>query len=123
MRGHGWLDILAGPEFEGVRNYFFTMCGATSLYLFSLSKGFNGSTPVLKRLFPDRKEVFYDRVDFIVVIVLGSIIGYVFFHPNTPPQSLAAGFGWIAAVNALGTPNTVHSRIKAIEADDAGGDK
>lgn len=99
-----WLVLLTGPQFAPIRNFFFTLCGSTSLYMFSLSKGFQGSTPVLKRLFPGNRVVFYDRLDFIIVIVLGSIIGTVFFVPTTPAQALAAGFGWITAVNVLSHP-------------------
>jgi hypothetical protein len=100
-----WLLLLTGPQFAPIRNFFFTLCGSTSLYMFSLSKGFQGSGPVLKRLFPGRRPVFYDRMDFIIVIVFGSIIGTVFFVPATPPQALAAGFGWITAVNVLSHPS------------------
>jgi hypothetical protein len=99
-----WLLLLTGPEFAQIRNFFLTLCGSTSLYMFSLSKGFQGSTPVLKRLLPGKRLVFYDRLDFIIVIVLGSIIGTVFFVPTTPAQALAAGFGWITAVNVLSHP-------------------
>jgi hypothetical protein len=114
MHGYKWIMFLMGPEFSPVRNYFFTMCGATALYLFSLTKGFRGSTPVLRRLLPSRSDVFYDRVDFVVVIVLGSVIGTVFFVPSNATQALSAGFGWIAAVNVLSSPSPQHQPIAAM---------
>ena len=64
MQTSHWVEILAGVEFAPVRNFFYTVCGATALYLFSLSKGFRGSTPVLRKLMPDHSTVFYDRIDF-----------------------------------------------------------
>ena len=105
---HGLWIFLTSAEFAFARNFFYTLCGATALYLFSLAKGFKGSTPVLRRLLPSRSDVFYDRLDFFVVIVFGSIIGSVFFVPSNPPQALAAGFGWIAAVNVLSSPGQPH---------------
>jgi uncharacterized membrane protein YbjE (DUF340 family) len=96
-----WLSFVLGPDCAPIRYFLYTVCGATCLYLFSLSKGFEGSVPVLRRLLPNRPSVFYDRVDFLIVIVLGSIVGTVFFVPVTPAQALAAGFGWVSAVNVL----------------------
>jgi hypothetical protein len=86
-------------------NFSLALCGSTALYLFSLSKGFTGAAPKLKQLFPGKQPVFYNRLDFIIVIVLGSVIGIVFFQPQTPTQALAAGFGWISAVNVLSQPS------------------
>ena len=99
--GQTWVAYLAGPQFAPVRQFVITLAAATALYLFSLAKGFTGSTARLKALFPGRSDVFYDRVDFFVVIVFGSVIGTVFFDPKTSPQALAAGFSWIGAVNVL----------------------
>jgi uncharacterized membrane protein YbjE (DUF340 family) len=92
---------LASAECTPIRLFLLTLCGSTALYLFSLSRGFRGSSPVLKKLMPGHRDHYYDRVDFVVMIVFGSIIGTVFFVPTTATQALAAGFGWISAVNVL----------------------
>lgn len=104
MRSTGWLPYLFGDEFAPIRWFILTVCGSTSLYLFSLSKGFQGSLPRLRHLVPGRSNVFYDRLDFLIVVLLGSIIGTVFFGPTNNLQALAAGFGWISAVNVLSSP-------------------
>jgi hypothetical protein len=90
-----WL--ISGP----VINYLVTLFGAIAMFLFSLAKGFEGSKPALKRLLPGKLEVLYDRLDFILIVRSGSIIGTIFFRPGNPLQALSAGFGWTSAVNIL----------------------
>jgi hypothetical protein len=89
-----------------VVNYLITHFGAMAMYLFSLAKGFGGSKPALKRLFPGKPEVLYDRLDFVAIVLAGSVIGTIFFRPLDPLQALAAGFGWTGAVNVLTSKNT-----------------
>ena len=81
--------------------YLTTLFGATAMYVFSLHKGFQGAVDFLKRFFPGRAQVFYDRVDFVIVIFAGSLIGTIAFAPTNTLQALAAGFGWVGAINVL----------------------
>lgn len=78
-----------------------TLFGAAAMYVFSLHKGFEGATPFLKRVLPGRSPVFYSRVDALAVTVVGGIIGFVFFAPASNFEALAAGFGWLGAVNVM----------------------
>jgi hypothetical protein len=78
-----------------------TLLGAGAMYVFSLHKGFQGSVPFLKKVFPGHGAVFYNRLDCILVICFGSIIGTIFFAPSSAIQALAAGFGWVGAINIL----------------------
>jgi hypothetical protein len=97
-----WLLPLAQSDlFSNVVRYMITLLGALCMYLFSFNKGFNGAAPKLRKLFPGRTEVFYERWDFILVVVLGSVIGSIFFGPRDSVHALAAGFGWVGAVNVL----------------------
>lgn len=105
------LQVILGPNFASLRLFLCTMCGALALYLFSLTKGFQGSVPVLKKLLPGHEDVFYNRIDFVIVIVLGSIIGTLFFVPSNPPQALAAGFGWVSGVNILTAPDSAKKQV------------
>jgi hypothetical protein len=96
-----------------VINYVTTLFGASAMYVFSLFKGFNGSVPALKKLLPNRAEVFYDRLDFLILVFTGSIIGTIFFHPQDTLQALSAGFGWSGAINVLVSqrgPDPSHNR-------------
>jgi hypothetical protein len=81
--------------------YSTTLIGAAAMYVFSLHQGFEGSVAFLKRMFPGKSDVFYDRFDFLVVTFLGSFIGYVLFEPKYYPQALSAGLGWVSAVNVV----------------------
>jgi hypothetical protein len=98
------LSETQSPEFSFVLFYLTTLFGATAMYVFALNKGFQGSVPFLKGFFPGRSETFYNRVDFFIVILAGSIIGTISFSPSSSLQALAAGFGWVGAMNVLMTP-------------------
>lgn len=78
-----------------------TLFGAAAMYVFSLHKGFEGATPFLKRVLPGRRPVFYSRVDALLVTILGGVIGFIFFAPASNFEALAAGFGWLGAVNVM----------------------
>jgi hypothetical protein len=98
---------LQGPDFlrvllsDSVLRYVTTLFGASAMYVFSLFKGFTGSVPALQRLLPNRSAVFYDRLDFLILVFTGSIVGTIFFHPQDTLQALSAGFGWVGAINVL----------------------
>lgn len=81
--------------------YLIALLGATSTYVFSLNKGFEGATRFLRRMFPGRSKVFYDRLDFFLVIFVGSGLGFILFGPTTNTQALMAGLGWVSTVNVL----------------------
>jgi hypothetical protein len=86
---------------DKVLNYVTTLFGASAMYVFSLFRGFAGSVPALKKLFPAHTDVFYDRWDFVILVLTGSIVGTIFFHPQDTLQALSAGFGWTGAINVL----------------------
>jgi hypothetical protein len=101
------IDSLQTPGFlrvllsDSVLRYVTTLFGAGAMYVFSLFRGFTGSVPALQRLLPNRSTVFYDRLDFLILVFTGSIIGTIFFHPQDTLQALSAGFGWVGAINVL----------------------
>ena len=68
------------------------------MYIFSFQKGFDGSISMLRRLFPRKKKVFYDRLDFFLVVISGSFIGIIFFGPIDHKQAFTAGLGWVGAI-------------------------
>jgi hypothetical protein len=41
------------------------------------------------------------RLDFVIVTVVGSIVGLIFFNPVGYQQALLAGIGWFTSVQAL----------------------
>lgn len=93
--------LLASPYFIKSLYYATTLFGSTAMYVFSLNKGFHGSVDFLRKMFPNHSPVFYDRIDFFIVVFAGSVIGTIFFSPTNTLQALAAGFGWVGAINIL----------------------
>ncbi|MBI1924089.1 hypothetical protein HYR99_07540 [Candidatus Poribacteria bacterium] len=94
-------NLLNSPFFDSALNYIITLFGAAVMYMFSLNNGFQGAVQFLKKFFPGRSPVFYDRGDFFIVIFAGAIIGTIFFSPSNALEALAAGFGWVGAINVL----------------------
>src|SRR6185312_15599046 len=94
-------NVLTHVDYYKVAFYLITLFGSVAMYVFSLNKGFEGSVAFLRRFFPGHSVVFYDRLDFFIVVLAGSIIGTIFFSPSNALQALAAGFGWVGAINIL----------------------
>jgi hypothetical protein len=87
--------------FSGCLMYGAALLGAVLMYFFAAKNGLEGTIPRLQRLLPDRHEAFYFRVDFVLVILLGPIVGLICFTPTNAFQALAAGCGWVSALNVL----------------------
>lgn len=81
--------------------YAATLLGCFAMYVFSLHQGFEGAIAFLKRMFPNHSQVFYDRVDFVLVIITGSLLGYILLEPVKYSQAVVAGLGWVSAVNVI----------------------
>jgi hypothetical protein len=95
------LAWMSSPDFLPVLYYLISLFGVAATYIFSIHQGFQGSISFLKKLFPGYDPVFYQRLDCLLVICFGSIIGTIFFAPSSAIQALAAGFGWVGAINLL----------------------
>jgi hypothetical protein len=95
------LRALDEPAVQATLRYLTTVFGAAAMYIFSLNKGFEGAIAWLRRMVPGRPQVFYDRVDFVIVVMAGSIIGTISFSPAGTFEALAAGFGWVGSMQVL----------------------
>ena len=93
--------VVSHAYFQPSLHFTITLFGAVAMYVFSLKKGMEGAIPFLKKFFPGKSQVFYDRTDFFLVSIAGSVIGTIFFAPASTMEALAAGFGWVGAVNVL----------------------
>ncbi len=89
------------PEGQKISLYMTTLFGSFIMYVFSFQKGFEGSISVLKRLFPQKKKVFYDRLDFFLVVISGSLVGMILFIPTNHVQAFSAGLGWVGAITMV----------------------
>ena len=83
--------------------YLVTLFGTVATYVFQLHKGFEGATSFLRRVLPKHSDAFYARVDFVIVAITGSCFGLIIFSPQNAFQALAAGCGWVSALNVMMT--------------------
>lgn len=94
--------------FKATFRYFITLFGAMALQIFALFRNFNGAETFLKKFFPGkRSETFYNRADFCICVIIGSIIGFIFFNPQNAMEALAAGFSWQGAITVMMTKGEV----------------
>ena len=89
------------PYFKPTVRYLITLFGAAVVQIFALFKNFNGSIGFLRQFFPNRSETFYTRVNCCICMIIGSIIGFIFFNPQSCIGALAAGFGWQGAMTMM----------------------
>lgn len=94
-------DLQGAVQSPRVGLYLMTLFGAFAMHVFQQYKGFSGSTGFLKAALPHRSAVFYVRLDLCVVVLFGSVIGFVVFSPTAALPALAAGFGWTGAMQSL----------------------
>jgi hypothetical protein len=68
--------------------------GCAAGRVFPFQREFQGSREFLEHMFPDRTAVFYERADFFVSCVMGSILGMLIVQPASVHTALATGLGW-----------------------------
>jgi hypothetical protein len=79
--------------------YLGALLGALILHIFSFDRGFQGAKGVLVQLWPGKTDVFYYRLNFVLMIILGPIVGLVMTDPSYVKQAFAAGLGWVGVIN------------------------
>lgn len=68
--------------------------GCAAGRVFPFQQGFPGSRQFLKHMFPRRTALFYERGDFFISCVMGSILGMLIVQPASVHTALATGLGW-----------------------------
>ena len=78
--------------------WFGAICGhILSLY----SDDFEGCQPFLRKMFPDKKDTFYDRLDFILLPIIGAVLSMVLLEPSNLKSAIFAGLSWSGSLMAL----------------------
>jgi hypothetical protein len=82
--------------------------GCAAGRVFPFQREFQGSREFLEHMFPGRTDVYYERADFLLTSVMGSILGMLLVQPATIHTALATGLGWPFIVRFLieGMKNT-----------------
>jgi hypothetical protein len=81
--------------------YGASLLGAVLMYFFADRNGLEGTVPKLRLLLPGRSDTYYFRLDFVLLILVGPVVGLICFAPTNPFQALASGCGWVGALNVL----------------------
>jgi hypothetical protein len=75
--------------------------GCAAGRMFPFQSEFQGSRDFLRHMYPGRAALFYDRADFLLTCVMGSILGTLIVQPTTLHTALATGLGWPFIVRFL----------------------
>lgn len=68
--------------------------GCAAGRVFPFQRDFQGSREFLEHMFPGRAPLFYERADFFVTCILGSVLGMLIVQPTSVHTALATGLGW-----------------------------
>lgn len=68
--------------------------GCAAGRVFPFQQEFQGSREFLEHMFPGHSPVFYERWDFFVSCVVGSMLGTLIVQPESVHTALATGLGW-----------------------------
>jgi hypothetical protein len=82
--------------------------GCAAGRVFPFQREFQGSREFLEHMFPGRTLLFYERTDFFLTCVMGSILGMIIVQPTSVHTALATGLGWPFIIRFLveGMKNT-----------------
>jgi hypothetical protein len=97
-------DRLAALLHSGIARMFYLIVvgiGCAAGRVFPFQREFQGSREFLEHMFPGHKLVFYERTDFFVTCVMGSILGMLIVQPASVHTALATGLGWPFIVRFL----------------------
>jgi hypothetical protein len=89
-------------EGQAILTVAMTLLGVAVSYFFSMQANFDGSTKVLKRIFPSANETSIIRADMFFILFCGTLVAVGICDPATPAQAVGAGIGWVGLVNLGG---------------------
>lgn len=68
--------------------------GCAAGRMFPAQRGFQGSRDFLEHMFPGHSQVDYERADFFLSCVMGSVLGMLIVQPDGVHTALATGLAW-----------------------------
>lgn len=81
---------------------FCTWLGALFGHMLSLyDTSFKGCRSFLSRVIPDKKDVFYDRFELLLLPAIGCILAYLLLDPSNMKSATFAGLTWSGTLIAL----------------------
>lgn len=64
-------------------------------------KGFKGTIPFLKQFYPSKKKEWYFRVNFFLLVGIGTFLGYLLSNPESMKDCVITGLTWIGSLQAV----------------------
>jgi hypothetical protein len=96
--------------------------GCAAGRVFPFQREFQGSREFLEHMFPGHTQVFYERTDFFLSCIMGSILGMLIVQPTSVHTALATGLGWpfivrflVEGMKASGRPTERTERAEKME--------
>jgi hypothetical protein len=86
---------------QAIFYYLTVLFGCIVGQVFAVWKDFGGTRAFIRSVFPRWEDPIVHRMDFVLVSILGSILGMLLFRPTEYQQALFAGIGWVATIQAL----------------------
>lgn len=96
---------LFADHFEIIRgclNFMVTIAGATITQLLSMHIGTIGTINFLRTWYPDKQNQWYEKINCVLLIAIGSIISFIILEPETIKTSLFAGLTWCGTLQSIG---------------------
>lgn len=79
-----------------------TWLGALVGHILSLyDTSFKGCRSFLSRVIPEKNDVFYDRLELILLPAIGCILAYLLLDPSNMKSATFAGLTWSGTLIAL----------------------
>ena len=79
-----------------------TWLGALFGHMLSLyDTSFNGCRSFLSRVIPEKKDVYYDRLELILLPVIGCVLAYLLLDPSNMKSATFAGLTWSGTLIAI----------------------
>ena len=95
------LDQLLLGTHQAYILLFLVFVGVAISYMFSISKNFDGTKPVLKKLVPSFSDHAITRIDMILVLIFGPVVAIIFLNPSSYVEAVTSGVGWVGALNTF----------------------
>jgi hypothetical protein len=97
-----WLAPIPRSRIATKIFYFLIVAiGCAAGRVFPFQREFQGSREFLEHMYPGRPPLFYERADFLISCVMGSILGMLIVQPDSLHTALATGLGWPFIVRFL----------------------
>lgn len=79
-----------------------TWLGALFGHILSLyDTSFHGCRSFVSRIIPNKKDVFYERIDLILLPIVGCLLAYLLLDPSNIKSATFAGLTWSGTLIAL----------------------